>query len=250
MGKRFWSIKAAADKTGEIYIYGDIVSDKWYDTDITAASFNEDLKVLGDVETLNIYINSYGGSVFQGQAIYSILKRHPAPKNVYIDGIAASIASLIAMAGDTVFMPQNAIMMVHNPWSFAIGNAQELRKEADALDRIREAMIPAYMAKLEGKTDEATLRELMDAETWLTAADAFSYGFVDEITAAQAAAASASPDIIERYKNMPEAARALLKDAKSEEPGPSQKGLAPKDLHRRRLLSEAAVIRTMLDPSK
>ena len=249
--KRFWDIKAAGDKAGEVLIYGDIVSYKWDDTDVTAAGFSEDLKALGDVDTLNIYINSYGGSVFQGQAIYSIIKRHPAQKNVYIDGIAASIASLIAMAGDTIYMPENAMLMVHNPWSFAMGNAADLRKEAEALDRILEAMIPAYMAKLGNKTDEETLRGLLDAETWLTAKDALSYGFIDEITAEQAAAASASPEVIERYKNMPDAAKALLKkDVKSNEPGPSIKGLAPEDLHKRRLLSEAAVIRTIFDPSK
>ena len=249
---KFWNIKAAADKSAEVYIYGDIVSDKWSDTDITAASFNESLKELGEVDTLNIYINSYGGSVFQGQAIYSILKRHSAHKNIYIDGIAASIASLIAMAGDTIYMPENAMMMVHRPWGVVIGNAQDMRKEADALDRILSAMIPAYMAKVGQKTDEFTLLELVDAETWLTAEDAFKYGFADEITKEQAVAASASREIIDRYTNMPETAKALLKkEAKSKEPGPSQKeGLATEDLRKRRLLSEAAVIKTMFDPTK
>jgi len=249
---KFWNIKAAADKSAEVYIYGDIVSDKWSDTDITAASFNESLKELGEVDTLNIYINSYGGSVFQGQAIYSILKRHSAHKNIYIDGIAASIASLIAMAGDTVYMPENAMMMVHRPWGVVIGNAQDMRKEADALDRILNAMIPAYMSKVEGKTDEATLQQLVDAETWMTAEEAYSYGFADEITKEQAVAASAAPEIIDRYTNMPETAKALLKkEAKSKEPGPSQKeGLATEDLRKRRLLSEAAVIRTLFDPTK
>src|SRR5690606_20024488 len=102
---------------------------------------------LGRVETLNVFINSPGGSVFQGQAIYNILKRQKARVNVYIDGLAASIASVIAMAGDTIFMPKNAMMMVHNPWTFSIGNAQDLRKEADTLDKIRETLIEAYLSK-------------------------------------------------------------------------------------------------------
>lgn len=229
-GKKFWEIKAAADgaETGEVYIYGDIVSDRWDDTDVTAADFKEDLDALGGVKTLNIYINSYGGSVFQGQAIYSILKRHKARKNVYVDGIAASIASLVAMAGDNIYMPQNAMMMIHNPWGLSIGNAQEMRKMADDLDKIREAMIPAYLGKVGERLTEKALVELLDAETWLTAQECFDYGFCDKLLEGKQLAASASPEwaekYVNRYKNMPESLRSVLKDP--------QNGVVPTDVSR------------------
>ena len=202
--KKFWEVKNATNDTGELYIYGDIVSWKWDDTDVTAADFKKDLDALGDIKTLNIYINSCGGSVFQGQAIYSILKRHSAQKNVYVDGIAASIASVIAMAGDAVFMPKNAMMMVHNPWSWGAGNAQDFRKMADDLDKIRESLVAAYMGKLGSKTTEETLSELLDAETWLTAQECLDYGFCDELLEEKHVAACLDTELFARYKNVPE----------------------------------------------
>jgi len=205
--KKFWEIKAAADSddTGEVYIYGDIVPYKWLDGDVTAADFAKDLKALGDIKTLNIYINSCGGSVFEGQAIYSILKRHSAEKNIYVDGIAASIASLIAMAGDNIYMPANAMMMIHNPWGFAMGNAQEMRKMADDLDKIREAMIPAYLNKTGEKLTEDKLVELLDAETWLTGQECVDYGLCDELLEEKKIAASVSTEMLKNYKNVPDA---------------------------------------------
>jgi ATP-dependent Clp protease protease subunit len=210
--KKFWEVKAAANDVGELYIYGDITSYKWDDTDITAKSFAEDLKALGDIKTLNVYVNSLGGSVFQGQAIYSVLKRHSAYKNVYIDGIAASIASVIAMAGDTVLMPKNAMVMIHNPWTFAMGNSADLRKEADALDKIRESMIVAYMDKIQDKTTEEKLVELLDAETWLSAQEAFDYGFCDELLDEKEIAASClDSKMLSNYKNTPDSIKNLQK---------------------------------------
>lgn len=205
--KKFWEIKASGNDadTGEIYIYGDIVSYKWDDADVTAADFAKDLNALGDIKTLNIYINSYGGSVFQGQAVYSILKRHSAEKNVYVDGIAASIASLIAMAGDNIYMPENAMMMIHNPWGFAMGNAQEMRQMADSLDKIRKAMIPAYLNKTGEKLTEDKLVELLDAESWLTAQECYDYGLCDKLLEEKKIAASVSTEMLEKYKNVPDA---------------------------------------------
>ena len=210
--KKFWEVKAAANDVGELYIYGDIVSHKWDDTDVTVKDFAEDLKALGDLKTLNIYLNSLGGSVFQGQAIYSILKRHSAHKNVYIDGIAASIASVIAMAGDTILMPKNAMVMIHNPWTFVMGNSADLRKEADALDKIRESMIVAYMDKIQDKASEEQLAELLDAETWLSAQDCFDRGFCDEILDAKEIAASClDSEMLSNYKNTPDSIKNLQK---------------------------------------
>ncbi|KMM55666.1 Clp protease ClpP, partial [Bacillus glycinifermentans] len=112
--KKFWEIKAAKNdaKTGEIYIYSEISSAQFWGDEVTAQTFKEDLDGLGEVSALNIYINSPGGSVFEGNSIYNIIKRHKAHVNVYVDGLAASIASVIAMSGDTIFMPANAMMMI------------------------------------------------------------------------------------------------------------------------------------------
>ena len=136
MRKTMWELKQAATPgTLELYIYGDVEGDgrNWWTDEVirsetSANTFREDLAAHPDVSQINIYINSYGGSVFEGTAIYNQLKRHPARKTVYVDGFACSIASVIAMAGDEVVMPRNALMMVHNMWMGVCGNAAELRK--------------------------------------------------------------------------------------------------------------------------
>ena len=204
--KPFWEIKASTEeKTGDVFIYGYIVSYKWDDDDpdVTATSFKKELDELGDIDTLNIYINSGGGSVFQAQAIYSILKRHDAKKNVYIDGLAASAASFLAMAGDKVHMPKNATIMIHMPMSVVWGNAKEMRKEAEGLDKISVGMIEAYMSHIGDKITEDKLRELLEAETWMTAQEAFDYGFVDEIIEAKDVAACIDDEVLAGYKNVP-----------------------------------------------
>ncbi|UNC91689.1 head maturation protease, ClpP-related [Candidatus Contubernalis alkaliaceticus] len=217
--KKFWEFKASADDVGELYIYGDIVSWKWDDEDTTANSFKDDLKALGEIKTLNLYINSLGGSVFQAQAIYSILKRHSAQKNVYVDGVAASAASMIAMAGDKVSMPANAMMMIHWPWTFAYGNAKEFRKMADDLDKIGQSTVAAYMAKLDGKTAEEKLSELLDDETWLTAQECFDYGFCDELLEEKKIAASVSTELFAHYKNVPEEIKEILEKVNDHDKG-------------------------------
>jgi ATP-dependent Clp protease protease subunit len=142
--KRFWNFKSLDEKMGELTLYGEISNETWWGDEVTPKEFKSDLDNLGEIDTLNIYINSPGGDVFAGQTIYSILKRHKAHKNVYIDGLAASIASVIAMAGNTIFMPKNSMMMIHNPWTIGMGNASEFRKLAEDLDKIRESLIAAY----------------------------------------------------------------------------------------------------------
>ncbi len=203
--KKFWEVKASAEssKIGEVYIYGGIYSYKYDDDDVTAKSFNEDLKALGDIDTLNIYVNSPGGSVFQAQAIHSIITRQKAEKNAYIDGLAASAASFLIMAADKIFMPKNATMMIHNPLALVIGNANDLRHEADALDKIRVGMIEAYLAHAGEKLDEKKLKELLDAETWLTAEESYNYGLADELIDAKDIAACVDEDLFNRYKNIP-----------------------------------------------
>lgn len=210
MKKQFWDFKNAVNGTGELYIYGDIVSYKWDDSETTAQSFKDELDALGDIHTLNVYINSPGGSVFQGQAIYTILKRHKARVNAHVDGIAASISSVIPMAADNVIMPRNAMMMVHNPWTLAMGNAQELRKQADDLDRIRESIMEAYLGKTGDKLSREKLVELLDDETWLTAQECLEYGLCDQVVEAKEIAASVDAELLSRFKNVPESIKSAL----------------------------------------
>jgi len=188
----------------DIFIYGDIVSYRWDESDTSASSFKEDLDNLGDVSTINLYINSPGGSVFEGIAIHNILKRHKAKVNVYVDALAASIASVIAMAGDTIYMPKNSMLMIHNPWTFTYGNAAELRKMADDLDRIGNSSKQTYLQKAGDKLTEEKLQEMLDAETWLSADEAFEYGLCDVVQEANQMAASINFDLLQKYKNVPE----------------------------------------------
>jgi ATP-dependent Clp protease protease subunit len=177
---KYCEVRAKANKTGELLLYGDIASASYWGEEVTPKTIDDEIKALGEIDTLNVYVNSGGGSVFAGQAIYNIIKRCKASiKNAYVDGLAASIASVIPMACDKVYMPSNAMMMVHNPWGCIAGNAEEMRKTADTLDKIRESILTIYAEKT--GLDEAKLTEMMDAETWMTAKEAIEMGFADEL---------------------------------------------------------------------
>lgn len=206
---KFWEIKMSStdESVADIYLYGEIVPDgwQWFESDMAAIDFKRELDALGDgVKIINLYINSPGGSVFEGVAIHNMLKRHPAKVNAHVDALAASIASVIAMAGDAIYMPKNAMMMIHNPWTIAMGNAAELRKAADDLDRIGKAMRQSYLQKAGGKLTDEKLQELLDAETWLSADEAHRYGLCDVVLEANQAAALISSEWLERYKNVPQ----------------------------------------------
>ena len=174
--KKFWNF-INKGKTGELMLYGEISSVTWYGDEVTPKNFKADLDALGDIDTLNIYINSPGGDVFAGQSIYSMLTRHKAKKTVYVDGLAASISSVIAMAGDVIKMPKNAMMMIHNAWTIAAGNKDDLRKIAEDMEKIDETIVGVYAAKT-GKSEE-DIKALMDAETWMGADEAVELGFAD-----------------------------------------------------------------------
>ena len=182
--ERIWSLRQSTQpNTLDLYIYGFVESDYYDVSSKTSADyFREELAKYPNIKKINIYINSYGGDVFEGTAIHSQLKRHSAEKIVYVDGFACSVASVIAMAGDKVIMPSNTMMMIHNVWVNAAGNAKELRKAADDLDVIMEANREAYLEKSGGKITEEKLIKLLDEETWLTAAKCLEYGFCDEIS--------------------------------------------------------------------
>lgn len=207
--KKFWNFKNEG-KRPALYIYGIIESMEWWGDEVTPNKFKEELDELGNFAELDVYINSDGGDVFAGQAMYSMLKRHPAHIHVYIDGLAASIASVIAMAGDKIYMPRNAMMMIHNPWTYSMGNAAQLRKTADDLDHIRKSLLVAYTDK--SGMDETRLIDMLDAETWLSADEAIRYGFADEIEQGKEIAASLHAGVLHvngqdmnlsKYKNAP-----------------------------------------------
>lgn len=197
---KFWNT-SVKNNIGELTLYGVISDSSWWGDEITPKDFKADLDALGDIETLNIYINSPGGDVFAGNTIYNMIKRHKAVKNVHIDGLAASIASIIAMAGDNIIMPKNAMMMIHKPWSGMYGNSNDFRKMADDLDKIEGSLVEAYKTK--ATIEETEIKSLMDAETWLSADDCLKYGLATQIIEEKKMAASISDKLFKNYKHVP-----------------------------------------------
>lgn len=176
---KFWNVmKNDEEKSAELILYGSIGSDEYWD-DISDKAFKQDIENLGDVENITLHINSPGGSVFSAVAIANTLKNHKAKITANIDGLAASAATIITSACDTVRMPKNALFMVHNPITFAYGNNQDMKKTVEMLDKVKDSIIETYLNK--AKTDRETLSELMDNETWMNAETAKEYGFIDEI---------------------------------------------------------------------
>ena len=200
----WYSIKAKANDTAEISIYDEIGF--W---GVSAASFAQDLKSCGNnLKQINLHIHSPGGDVFDGIAIYNLLKNHPANVTVYIDGLAASMASVIAMAGNEVIMPENAMMMIHKPWGIQGGDAEDMRKYADLLDKVENTLIPAYANKT-GKTPEE-LAEMLSAETWLNGKECVEQGFADKLAEPLVAMASIKSRKLEDFENMPKAIKDML----------------------------------------
>ena len=181
MTKTWYNMTAAEGETSaEISIYDAIGS-----FDVNAKQFVDELKDI-NAEVINLRINSPGGSVIDGNAMFNALQRHPAKVITHIDGLAASMASVIAMAGDEVHMADNALLMIHNPWTMSIGDADELRADADLLDKMSASILSSY-GRSQYEVEE--LKNLMDEETWFTAQEAFDAGFVDHISTGLRAAA-------------------------------------------------------------
>lgn len=186
---------AAESDTLDVYIYSDIVDDVtaaiYSSANIelmSAGKFQKMLDQKKDAKQINLYINSCGGDVMDGVAIYSQIRRHNAHVTAYIDGWACSIASVIPMAADKIIMSEASMMMIHHPWSACAGNADEFRRVADALDSILEgSIIPAYKSKCGDKISDSKLREYLKNEKMLTAKECLQYGFCDEITERESA---------------------------------------------------------------
>ena len=192
-------IRAQADDTAEILIF-DVIGFDFFGDGMTAKDFAEELRALGDVKTINVRINSPGGDVFDGITIFNLLEQHPAEVIVHIDGIAASIAAVVAMAGDEIRIAENGTMMIHAAWSIVIGDAGELRQEADILEKL-DSQIAGTIARRTGMSG-SKVEQLMDDETWFTAAEAKAAGLVDEIVESKRIAASVD---LSMFDNVPEA---------------------------------------------
>ncbi|MFA1603162.1 head maturation protease, ClpP-related [Alcaligenes faecalis] len=217
MAKKWYSIKAkeaGQKKVAQVRIYDEI--GPWGKT---ANQFCEELAaaVVG-ASKIVVPINSLGGDVFAANAIFNELMRHELPVETRVDGVAASAASLIFMAGDERIMPENATLMVHNAWTIAAGTADELRDTAEMMDKVREGIVSAY--RRSGQSEESVI-EMMDATTWMTALDAQALGFCTAIEEPVRLVASANiEDALDRMRDVPAALRTQLLAAANDDPDP------------------------------
>ena len=174
MKEKYYMLETNEDKTADLYIFGDITSYDWYEGDVSANTLLKQLKEL-DVDYINVHINSYGGEVSQGLAIYNTLKDSKMKVTTVCEGFACSAASVVFMAGDERIVKDASLLMIHNAWTYARGDSNELRKQAEDLEKITQASVNAYKSK--ASISEEKIKELMDNETWITADEAITYGF-------------------------------------------------------------------------
>ncbi len=204
-------MQRADEHAADIYIYDEI--GYW---GVTARQFVSDLQALGEVSHINLHINSPGGDVFDGIAIFNALKHHGAAITVHIDGLAASMASVIAMVGNPVIMPENTMMMIHKPWGFAGGDANDMRDYADLLDKVESVLIPAYADKTGKSRDD--IAALLADETWLSGAECLAQGFADQVIPPLQAMACIQSQRIEEFEKMPDTIRNMVKPPKATAP--------------------------------
>ena len=179
--KALLEVKNETTDTADLFLYGSIRQSYWWDDEGSCISANGVRKSLESLKgkSINIHINSPGGDVFESIAICNLLKQHDGDINIYVDAMAGSGASLIATAGTKVYMFANSMQMIHNAWTIASGNAAELRKVADDLDKIDSAVKASYMGRFVGTEEELT--KLLADESYLTAAECLAFGLCTEI---------------------------------------------------------------------
>lgn len=176
-----FSIKNVSDSHAEVSIYSSIGAN-WWDDSVDAATFKKEVDAL-DVDNITLRLNSPGGDVFDGVAIYNTLREHKARILVKVDALAASIASIIMLAGDEIEMAENAQVMIHNPMICTCGESEDLRKSAELMDKIKsDVLIKTYTSRTNLTEEQAA--DLMDAETWFSAAEAMEHGFITSVTTA------------------------------------------------------------------
>ena len=220
MKNKYFSLEQSG-KNVDITVYGDITSWDWCESDISSFTLSKAIEALTEVDNINVHINSYGGETAEGLAIYNALKNSPAHVRTICDGFACSAASIVFMAGGDREMNAASLLMIHNAWTYADGNAAQLRKTADDLDAISTAARAAYMAHVNITEDK--LVELLDAESWILPTDALSMGFATAIVAdapASVANQSAKRHIIEMLTAKPVPAELTPEPEPKPEPKP------------------------------
>lgn len=212
--KKFFEFKNITATEADLFVYGEIVQEKSIDwwtgeesqTEVGLMDFKKSLDELGNIQKLNIYINSPGGDVFTASTMISMLERQKnkgTKISAYVDGLSASAASFLMFVADNIYLYKNSIVMVHKPMSWAVGNANDMQKTIDALNKIEDSvMLPMYAQK--AKCDEEKIKELIDAETWLSASEMEEYFDVILLNEEKVAVASISSKLFEKYKNTPE----------------------------------------------
>ncbi len=194
-------LNKSADR-GEIWLYGTIGQD-WFGDGVTAKTFAADLKKLGAVANIDLRINSDGGVVTDARAMYNLLVEHKAKVHVHIDGIAASAASFLAMAGSEITISEGGFVMIHNARSVTVGDANDHRRMVTVLDQVNQTIVDTYVART--KQDERKVTKWMNDETWFTGKEAVAAGFADNIVENMKVAASLAHS--EMFKNVPAALR-------------------------------------------
>lgn len=181
MPKQFWSIRNLSNLKGEIVLYGVIAEEVWWGDEVTPKQFLSDVNAMGGVNEIDVRINSGGGDVFAAHTIANYLRAHAAKINIYIDGLCASAATIVAMAGDTIKIPTTGMMMIHDPMAGLMGyyNKAELLKVIEVVEEIKATIVEAYKTKSGLSEDE--IYKLMAAETWMKGAVAVEKGFADEL---------------------------------------------------------------------
>lgn len=202
---RMMTAKNITDESVDLYIYGDIVSSWWgaWDKEDQYPGAIKDFIQKADGKGINVHINSNGGSVFAGIAIYNMLRNYDGRVTVYIDGVAASIASVIAMAGDRIIMRTGSALMVHSPMLCLCGgyNAAEMREMAVQLDEIQKCIMQVYNSRKKAEIGESSIEELVNAETWMTSETAREYFDIEE---EELAAVATESEFMFKFMNMPE----------------------------------------------
>lgn len=208
----YYQLQLKEPKSAELVIFGDITSWPWTESDVSSYNLSKQLAELGDVDSIDVHINSYGGEVAEGIAIYNALRNHGAKVTTICDGFACSIASVIFMAGDERVMNEASLLMIHNAWMSTAGNSAELRKDADDLDVITDVSKGIYLAATDLGEDE--LAEWMDAETFIDSETALARGFATQVRkldgdkAAQSARKAVARRLSETVRHEPPAQQA------------------------------------------
>lgn len=224
--KQFYEFKNITSSEADLFVYGEIVDDDtdWWTGEKDPAlvgllSFKKELDNIGNVQNLNIYINSPGGDVFTASTMISMLKRVKDKGtiiNAYVDGLSASAASFLMMVADNINLYKNSTVMIHKPMSWAFGNANDMQKTIDALNKIEDSvMMPMYMNK--SKVKEEEIKSLIDAETWLSAKDMDKYFNVTLLEEEKTAVASISSNLFKNYKNVPDFLKNSLENVQNDE---------------------------------